>query len=127
MRNTLYWFLGAFLSACAPTTRVVQVSDNVFRISKEGGWGYDLKALKQEVGNQARTFSASAGKDFEIVEEKVTPDERVDIYPADDDIYALTFRLVDRKSSTSKTSEGHAREVSSWEVSCGMGDDFGAA
>lgn len=97
IRNTLYLAIVAFNLACAPPTRVVQVTDNVYRISKEGGWGYDLKALKQEVGNQAQSFSAAAGKDYEIIDEKVTPDARVDIYPADDDTYALTFRLIDRK------------------------------
>ena len=97
IRNTLFLVLEALISACAPTTRVVHVSDNVYRISKEGGWGYDLKALRQEVGNQAKSFSAAAGKDLEIIDEKVTPDSRVDIYPADDDTYALTFRLIDRK------------------------------
>lgn len=98
IRNTLCLALGVFISACAPTTRVVQVSDNIYRISKDGGWGYDLKALKQEVRNQAKTFSAAAGKDCEIIDEKVTPDARVDIYPADDDTYVLTFRLINRKS-----------------------------
>ncbi|MEY2696116.1 MAG: hypothetical protein RL333_254, partial [Pseudomonadota bacterium] len=32
------------------------------------------------------------------IDEKVIPDERVDIYPADDDTFVLTFRLVDRKT-----------------------------
>jgi hypothetical protein len=77
---------------------VVQISNNVYQIKKEGGWGYDLKSLKQEVRNQASSFSAAAGKECEVIDEKVIPDERVDIYPADDDTFVLTFRLVDRKT-----------------------------
>jgi hypothetical protein len=102
IKNTLYLVLVVFAAACAPTTRVLQISDNVYRISKDGGWGYDLKALQQDVRNQAKNFSAAAGKDFEIIDEKVTPDARVDIYPADDDTYAITFRLIDRKTPQRK-------------------------
>ena len=98
IRSTLYLALVVLNSACTPTTRVVKVSDNVYRISKEGGWGYDLKALKHEVRNPAKSFSAAAGKECEIIDEQVTPDQRVDIYPADDDTFALTFRLIDRKN-----------------------------
>lgn len=97
-RIFIYLSLALSISACAPTTRVLQISDNVYRISKEGGWGYDLKALKEDVRNQAQNFSADAGKKCEIIDEQVVPDQRVDIYPADDDTYALTFRLVDRKT-----------------------------
>lgn len=85
------------ISACAPTPRVEHISDNVYRITQDGGWGYDLKSLKQGVRDQAKNFSAAAGKECEIIDEQVMPDQRVDIYPADDDTYALTFRLVDRK------------------------------
>lgn len=98
LKTALYTSLLIFVSACAPTTRVVAVSDNVYRISKVGGWGYDLNTLKREVRDQATSFSASAGKDCEFIDEQVVPDQRVDIYPADDDTYALTFRLVDRKA-----------------------------
>lgn len=77
---------------------MVQVSENVYQIKKEGGWGYDLKSLKQEVRNQASSFSTAAGKECEVIDEKVIPDERVDIYPADDDTFVLTFRLVNRKT-----------------------------
>jgi hypothetical protein len=102
VKISLYFSLFIFVSACAPNTRVIAMSDNVYRISKEGGWGYDLTALKQEVRSQAKNFSAAAGKDFEIIDEKVTPDARVDIYPADDDTYAITFRLIDRKTPQRK-------------------------
>lgn len=97
-RITYCFFFLFFVSACAPTTRVVQVSENVYQIKKEGGWGYDLKSLKQEVRNEASSFSTAAGKECEVIDEKVIPDERVDIYPADDDTFVLTFRLVDRKT-----------------------------
>ncbi|MFZ4655073.1 MAG: hypothetical protein ACOYLM_12010 [Methylococcaceae bacterium] len=81
------------LTSCAPTTRVNHVSDDVYNITETGGWGYDLKLLKSKVQNQAKQFAAAAGKEYELIDESVTPDTRVDIYPADDDTYSLTFRL----------------------------------
>ncbi|MFZ4654663.1 MAG: hypothetical protein ACOYLM_09855 [Methylococcaceae bacterium] len=47
--------------------------------------------------NQAKQFAAATGKDYEIVDETVTPDSHVDIYPSDDDTYSLTFRLINKK------------------------------
>ena len=99
IRHILYLVSLLMLTACAPTTRVVQISNNVYRISKEGGWGYDLTALKKDVRNQAQRFSAAAGKECQIIDEQVVPDSRLDIYPADDDTYAVTFRLIDPKGS----------------------------
>ena len=85
----------SLIFACAPVTRVNQISGDVYQISKEGGWGYDLVVLKEEVRNQAQRFAAAAGKQCEIIDEKTIPDARVDVYPADDDTYQVTFRLVD--------------------------------
>ena len=88
--------ISMLLVACAPATRVTQVSPGLYQISKEGGWGFDLEALKREVKGQARQFAEAAGKQCEILDEKVTADPRIDVYPADDDTYTVTFRLVDR-------------------------------
>ena len=88
--------LFSLLCACAPATRVTQVSGDLYQITKEGGWGYDLVELKQEVRNQAREFADAAGKQCEIVDEKIIPDDHVDVYPADDDTYQVTFRLINR-------------------------------
>ena len=96
-------FVLHLMTGCAPMTRVTPVSDNLYSITKTGGWGYDLKALKEQVQNQAKQFAAATGKDYEIVDETVTPDSHVDIYPADDDTYSLTFRLINKKLS----SPGH--------------------
>lgn len=85
-----------FLAGCAPETRVVRVNGDTFKITKDGGWGYDLNALESGVQQQARDFASSAGKDLEIIDQTVTPDNHVDVYPADDDTYTLTFRLIDR-------------------------------
>lgn len=81
---------------CAPMTRVSHISDDVYSITKTGGWGYDLKALKTQVQSQAKQFADAAGKDYEVIDESVKPDTRVDIYPADDDTYSLTFRLMNK-------------------------------
>jgi len=86
------------VTGCAPITRVTHVSDDTYNITETGGWGYDLKALKSEVLNQAKQFASAAGKGYEVLDERVTPDSRVDIYPADDDTYSLTFRLINPKS-----------------------------
>ena len=86
-----------FYAGCATESRVVQINGDVYQITKFGGWGYDLKALKSGVNAQARDFANSAGKDLEVVDESVTPDSRVDVYPADDDTYTLRFRLIERK------------------------------
>lgn len=90
-------FIMLILSACAPMTRVTHVSGDVYNITETGGWGYDLKALKSQVQDQAKQFAATAGKNYEIIDENVVPDSRVDIYPADDDTYSLTFRLTPNK------------------------------
>lgn len=82
------------LTACAPVTRVTQVAPDVYEIRKEGGWGYDLKSLRQELQDQAKTFAQASGRDYEILSTEVRPDERVDVYPADDDTEILTFRLL---------------------------------
>ena len=82
------------LTACAPVTRVTQVAPDVYEIKKEGGWGYDLKALRQELEDQARTFALASGRAYEIVSVEMRPDDRVDVYPADDDTEILTFRLL---------------------------------
>ena len=86
-----------FLTGCATESRVVSIDGDLYKITKFGGWGYDLKSLKSGVNAQARAFASSAGKDLEVVDESVTPDSRVDVYPADDDTYTLTFRLIERK------------------------------
>lgn len=84
-------------AGCAPQTRVIPIGGEVYKITQTGGWGYDLKSLKMGVQQQAKTFAASAGKDLEVVDESTAPDVTVDVYPADDDTYSLTFRLVDKK------------------------------
>lgn len=89
--------LAALATACAPQTRVIPVGGEVYKITQSGGWGYDLKSLKSGVQQQAKTFASSAGKDLEIIDESTVPDAKVDVYPADDDTYTLTFRLVEKK------------------------------
>lgn len=87
--------LAVLMVACTPIPRVIQLSDNLYQIRRTGGWGYDLNELEQEVREQAKIFSEGSGKTFEIIEEKIIPDTRVDIYPADNDTYVLTFRLAE--------------------------------
>lgn len=83
------------LLACAPVTRVTPLPGGLYQIRQEGGWGYDLQALEQSLKAQAASFARAAGKDYQIVETTTEPDERVDVYPADDDTMTVTFRLLD--------------------------------
>lgn len=72
-------------------TRVNQILGDVYQISKEGGWGYDLVELKGELRTEAQRFAAATGKQCDIIDEKTIPDARVVVYPADDDTYSAHF------------------------------------
>lgn len=90
------------LTGCAPQTRVMKINDDLYKITETGGWGYDLNSLESEVHDQARLFASSAGKDLEVLDESVVPDTHVDVYPADDDTYSLTFRLIQRNNDSKR-------------------------
>jgi hypothetical protein len=95
----LYWLgcLGLLvLGGCSPAPRVKQNADNTYSISETGGWGYNEAVLKRQVKEQAEAFARSAGKRMLIVDEGLEPDSKVNVYPADEDTYTLTFRLTDR-------------------------------
>jgi len=84
------------LAGCSPAPRVKQNADNTYSISETGGWGYNEAVLKRQVREQAEAFARSAGKRMWVVDEGLEPDAKVDVYPADEDTYTLTFRLTDR-------------------------------
>jgi hypothetical protein len=75
---------------------VLKNSDGSYSISKVGGWGYDLGSLKAEVKQDAANYAKGAGKTLEIVSESVQPETQVGVYPAYDDTYSLTFKLVEK-------------------------------
>lgn len=83
------------VTGCAPEHRVLQIEPDTYKITESGGWGYDLKDLKDEVKIQARIFAQSAGKSYVIVSEGIEPEKTVGVYPAYDDTYTLVFKLVD--------------------------------
>lgn len=85
-----------FLSSCASEHRVLKIEPDSYRITESGGWGYDLKDLKEEVKTQAKRFAESAGKNYVVVSEEIEPEKTVGVYPAYDDTYTLIFKLVDK-------------------------------
>jgi hypothetical protein len=96
MKILLTLALASILGACASTSPVLKNSDGSYSISKVGGWGYDLGSLKAEVKQDAANYAKGAGKTLEIVSESVQPETQVGVYPAYDDTYSLTFKLVEK-------------------------------
>lgn len=80
---------------CTPAPRVKQNANNTYSIAETGGWGYNEAVLKRQVRDQAEAFARAAGKRLIILDEGLAPDEKVDVYPADEDTYTLTFQLAD--------------------------------
>lgn len=84
------------LVGCAPEHRVLKIEPDTYKITESGGWGFDLRELKDEVKAEAKVFAESAGKKLVIVSETIEPDKTVDVYPAVDDTYTLVFKLVEK-------------------------------